>query len=191
MTMGPSAIGAQPPPEYLDEEWLMMQEDEEGDEPFCNCTTGHSIEETDWNQCDSCGKPIYDEEVDAGETATNEAVRRSNRRCAALSRSVRVDCRVGRQRTHEERINSMSLKYVRHEEIGFVLWPRTDALWHSHVGRLLQQRRDGKIVSAGFVEFGHAKRGGGEVPPHPFMVPAAEANRDNAAYLVTAALRSL
>ena len=60
--MGPSAIGAQPPPEELDEEWLMMQEDEEGDEPFCNCTTGHGIEETDWNQCDSCGKPIYDEE---------------------------------------------------------------------------------------------------------------------------------
>ena len=58
----PSAIGAQPPPEYLDEEWLMMQEDEEGDEPFCNCSAGHSIEETDWNQCDSCGKPIYDEE---------------------------------------------------------------------------------------------------------------------------------
>ena len=24
--------------------------------------TGHGIEETDWNQCDSCGKPIYDEE---------------------------------------------------------------------------------------------------------------------------------
>ena len=60
--MGPSAIGAQPPQEDYDEEWLMMQEDEEGDEPFCNCTTGHSIEETDWNQCDSCGKPIYDEE---------------------------------------------------------------------------------------------------------------------------------
>lgn len=60
--MGPSAIGAQPPPEDMDEEWLMMQEDEEGDEPFCNCSTGHSIEETDWNQCDSCGKPIYDEE---------------------------------------------------------------------------------------------------------------------------------
>ena len=60
--MGPSAIGAQPPPEDMDEEWLLMQEDEEGDEPFCNCTTGHGIEETDWNQCDSCGKPIYDEE---------------------------------------------------------------------------------------------------------------------------------
>lgn len=74
MTTGPSAIGAQPPPEDYDEEWLMMQEYEEGDEPFCNCTTGHGIEETDWNQCDSCGKPIYDEEVDAGETATNESV---------------------------------------------------------------------------------------------------------------------
>ena len=60
--MGPSAIGAQPPPEDFDEEWLMMQEDEEGDEPFCNCSADHSIEETDWNQCDSCGKPIYDEE---------------------------------------------------------------------------------------------------------------------------------
>ena len=60
--MGPSAIGAQPPPEDFDEEWLMMQEDEEGDEPFCNCTTGHGIEEMDWNQCDSCGKPIYDED---------------------------------------------------------------------------------------------------------------------------------
>ncbi len=52
----------------------------------------------------------------------------------------------------------MSLKYVRHEEIGFVLWPRTDALWHSHVGRLLQQCRGGKIVSAGFVEFGQDGR---------------------------------
>ena len=59
--MGPSAIGAQPPPEDMDDEWL-MQEDEEGDEPFCNCCASHSIEETDWNQCDCCGKPIYDED---------------------------------------------------------------------------------------------------------------------------------
>ena len=45
--------------------WRGMDEamqDEEDDEPLCNCSTGHSIEETDWNQCDSCGKPIYDEE---------------------------------------------------------------------------------------------------------------------------------
>ncbi len=48
----------------------------------------------------------------------------------------------------------MSLKYVRHEEIGFVLWARTNALWHLHVGDLLQSRRQGEIVSAGFVEFG-------------------------------------
>ena len=45
--------------------WRGMDEamqDEEGDEPFCTCSTGHGIEETDGNQCDSCGKPIYDEE---------------------------------------------------------------------------------------------------------------------------------
>ena len=45
--------------------WRGMDEamqDEEGDDPFCTCSAGHSIEETDWNQCDSCGKPIYDEE---------------------------------------------------------------------------------------------------------------------------------
>ena len=34
----------------------LMQEDEEGDGIAGNCTTGHSIGETDWNQCDSCGK---------------------------------------------------------------------------------------------------------------------------------------
>lgn len=48
-----------------EEYWRGMDEamqDEEGDEPFCTCSTGHGIEETDWNQCDSCGKPIYDEE---------------------------------------------------------------------------------------------------------------------------------
>jgi acetyl-CoA carboxylase beta subunit len=71
--MGPSSIGAQPPPEDYDEEWLMMQEDEEGDEPFCNCSTGHGIEETDWNQCDSCGKPIYDEEPAVSPAPTFEA----------------------------------------------------------------------------------------------------------------------
>ncbi len=45
------------------------------------------------------------------------------------------------------------------------------------------------------VEFGGAateagKQGGGQAP-HPFLVPAAEANTDNAVYLVTAALRGL
>ena len=54
--------------------WRAMDEamqDEEGDEPFCNCTTGHSIEEMDWNQCDSCGKPIYDEEPDVPPAPTS------------------------------------------------------------------------------------------------------------------------
>ena len=67
--MGPSAIGAQPPPEEM-EEWENPTVHDDPDEPcewddsdpFCTCSTGHSIEETDWNQCDSCGKPIYDEE---------------------------------------------------------------------------------------------------------------------------------
>lgn len=44
---------------------------------------------------------------------------------------------------------------------------------------------------AKWVEYGHAARGGGQVAPRPFMVPAAEENRENAAYLVTGALRSL
>jgi hypothetical protein len=43
----------------------------------------------------------------------------------------------------------MELKYVRHSEIGFVLWPRTDDLWHSHVGAVAS-RNGGGIVSAGF-----------------------------------------
>jgi hypothetical protein len=43
----------------------------------------------------------------------------------------------------------MDLKYVRHETIGFVLWPRSDDLWHSHIGRTLERVR-GKILSAGF-----------------------------------------
>jgi len=67
--MGPSAIGAQPPPEELDE-WENPTVHDDPDEPcewddsdpFCTCSAGHGIEETDWNQCDSCGKPIYDEE---------------------------------------------------------------------------------------------------------------------------------
>ena len=44
----------------------------------------------------------------------------------------------------------MQLKYVRHSTIGFVLWPKTDALWHSHVGDLLRRKDGGRIISAGF-----------------------------------------
>ena len=33
--------------------------------------------------------------------------------------------------------------------------------------------------------------GGRTQDPHPFLIPAAEANKDNAVYLVTAALRGL
>ena len=47
----------------------------------------------------------------------------------------------------------MMFKYVRHEIIGFILWPFTDDLWHKHVGDLAMRRVPGKIVSAGFVSF--------------------------------------
>ena len=52
----------------------------------------------------------------------------------------------------------MELKYVRHCNIGFVLWPRTEDLWHSHIGEVLN-RAGGGIVSAGFasVDGGVAK----------------------------------
>jgi len=50
----------------------------------------------------------------------------------------------------------MQLKYVRHDQIGFILWPRTDKLWHSHVGQLLMRRGSGEIISAGFVDFGRS-----------------------------------
>lgn len=41
--------------------------DEDGDvpqdeSPYCDCCYSHGIEENDFNQCDSCGKPIYPNE---------------------------------------------------------------------------------------------------------------------------------
>lgn len=50
---------------------------------------------------------------------------------------------------------------------------------------------DDDAFYARFVEFGHAARDGSEVPPHPFMIPAKEANEANVVALVTAALRGL
>ena len=44
----------------------------------------------------------------------------------------------------------MELKYVNHDKVGFVLWPRTDKLFHSHVGGMLLIRANGRILSAGF-----------------------------------------
>ena len=47
----------------------------------------------------------------------------------------------------------MTQKYIRHDKIGFVIWPRTDALWHAHVAESVQRRKHGAILSAGFVTF--------------------------------------
>jgi hypothetical protein len=48
----------------------------------------------------------------------------------------------------------MELKYVRHARIGFVLWPRTDDLWHSHIAATLPR---GGIESAGFASVAGGK----------------------------------
>lgn len=50
---------------------------------------------------------------------------------------------------------------------------------------------DNEVFYGHFVEFGHAAKGGGQVAPRPFLVPAAEASADTAAALITAALRGL
>lgn len=50
----------------------------------------------------------------------------------------------------------MEIKYIRHEEQGFILWPVVDGdpLWHKHMGRFVTEKcRGGKILSAGFVKF--------------------------------------
>ena len=54
-----------------------------------------------------------------------------------------------------------------------------------HVERRYERGRVLTYVVAGdkeafyghFVEYGHKRRGGGWVPPHPFLIPAAEASR--------------
>lgn len=50
-------------------------------------------------------------------------------------------------------MNAVKHKYVRHSALGFVLWPMTDDLWHSHVGNQLR-RVEGSILSAGFAWIG-------------------------------------
>ena len=46
---------------------------------------------------------------------------------------------------------SIEHKYVRHSELGFVLFPTQDTLWHKHVGMLIKQCFSrGELVSAGF-----------------------------------------
>lgn len=46
----------------------------------------------------------------------------------------------------------MELKYVRHNKVGFILWPKFCDLMHVHVGDLLCQEVGGQIISAGFAQ---------------------------------------
>lgn len=43
----------------------------------------------------------------------------------------------------------MSHKYIRTKNHGFIIWPRNDDIWHSHVARVACS----EVVSAGFVFF--------------------------------------
>jgi HK97 gp10 family phage protein len=50
---------------------------------------------------------------------------------------------------------------------------------------------DGDYIVAGAFYSAFEEFGTSDSPPHPFMVPAAEANRDNVVSLAVAALRTL
>lgn len=60
-------------------------------------------------------------------------------------------------------------------------------------GRYYANRRvyagDDKVFYGNMVEHGHAIAGGGQVAPHPFLVPAVEDNRDRIDALVSSAIR--
>lgn len=43
----------------------------------------------------------------------------------------------------------MEHKYIRFKNIGFIIWPRTDGLWHNHVAKCVRDIP----VSAGFAVF--------------------------------------
>lgn len=55
--------------------------------------------------------------------------------------------------------SSSKHKYVKHSELGFVLWPALRSeLWHVDVGRAIKRREPfGQIVSAGFAEIQNGK----------------------------------
>lgn len=45
----------------------------------------------------------------------------------------------------------MSHKYIRTKKYGFVIWPRNDDIWHSHIAHVVGGRD--QLVSAGFANF--------------------------------------
>ncbi len=46
-------------------------------------------------------------------------------------------------------------KYVRVEGLGFILWPMSDEIFHSHIGQVARcEMYEGNIVSAGFAYIG-------------------------------------
>ena len=71
----------------------------------------------------------------------------------------------------------MIFKYVRHEEIGFILWPCSGDLQHKHIGQLAIKMAGGAIVSAGFVDF---DRGGPRCHGHSESLGISSKPEDSA-----------
>jgi hypothetical protein len=48
------------------------------------------------------------------------------------------------------------LKYIRHSEEGFIVWPKKpgdEGIWHRHMAKVVAGK-SGELMSAGFVDFG-------------------------------------
>jgi len=75
------------------------------------------------------------------------------------------------------RREEMIFKYVRHEEIGFIIWPCSGDLQHKHIGQLAIKMAGGAIVSAGFVDF---DRGGPRCHGHSESLGISSKPEDSA-----------
>lgn len=47
----------------------------------------------------------------------------------------------------------MKHKYVRHSALGFIIWPMTHDIYHSHIGEMMRANSHGHLISAGFADF--------------------------------------
>ena len=68
----------------------------------------------------------------------------------------------------------MHHKYIRHSKIGFIIWPKTDDVWHNAMGKFIcNQCFNNEILSAGFVSFkdGKPRCYGGSESLHIYSLP--------------------
>lgn len=46
----------------------------------------------------------------------------------------------------------MKYKYINVENLGFIIWPDSDHVWHKHIAQACQMEEPHKIISAGFAD---------------------------------------